>query len=217
MTEMTDLSTFDLTAAALAAMPVVANADHAPLEGGEDPPADGPQQKSAKKKKKQRKDGARAEFHLVRSNPIARALVDGPLPARLAVQGPHSYVSPDWYGIADQVPTWNYIAVHLTGEAFLQPQEALHDLLDRQSALFEDRLVPKPPWTTAKMTPGVLDRMMRQIVPCAMRITAIDGTWKLGQNKTEDARLSAADHIDGHGIGQEVRLLCALMRGAATE
>lgn len=37
MTEMTDLSTFDLTAAALAAMPVVANADHAPLEGGEDP------------------------------------------------------------------------------------------------------------------------------------------------------------------------------------
>ena len=28
---------FELTAAALAAMPVVANADHAPLEGGEDP------------------------------------------------------------------------------------------------------------------------------------------------------------------------------------
>lgn len=37
MNDMTDDLTFDLTAAALAAMPVVANADHAPLEGGEDP------------------------------------------------------------------------------------------------------------------------------------------------------------------------------------
>src|SRR6056297_4116552 len=46
-------------------------------------------------------DGTRAEFHLVRSNPIAR-LLSALLPARLAVQGPHSYVSPDWYG--DVVP-----------------------------------------------------------------------------------------------------------------
>jgi len=34
---MNDMNQFELTAAALAAMPVVANADHAPLEGGEDP------------------------------------------------------------------------------------------------------------------------------------------------------------------------------------
>lgn len=59
-------------------------------------------------------DGAVAEFHLVRSNPIARALA-APLHARLAVVGPHSYVSPDWYGVEDQVPTWNYVAVHLVG------------------------------------------------------------------------------------------------------
>lgn len=34
---MSDMLQFDLTAAALAALPVVANANHAPLEGGEDP------------------------------------------------------------------------------------------------------------------------------------------------------------------------------------
>ncbi|SMX39004.1 cupin domain-containing protein [Maliponia aquimaris] len=34
---MADMLQFDLTAAALAALPVVANANHAPLEGGEDP------------------------------------------------------------------------------------------------------------------------------------------------------------------------------------
>ncbi|MFW2589182.1 cupin domain-containing protein [Sagittula sp. SSi028] len=34
---LSDFGQFDLTTAALAALPVVANADHAPLEGGEDP------------------------------------------------------------------------------------------------------------------------------------------------------------------------------------
>lgn len=156
-------------------------------------------------------DGRKAEFHLVRSNPIAR-LLGAPLQARLAVQGAHSYVSPDWYEVEDQVPTWNYIAVHLVGEVRLQPQEALHDLLDRQSARFEDKLLPKTPWTTSKMSAGVMERMMRQIVPCVMQVAEIDGTWKLNQNKPDDVRLRAAEAVDAHGLGQEVAALAAHMR-----
>ena len=41
-------------------------------------------------------DGAYLHLHLVRSNPIARAL-KAPLSARIAVSGPDGYVSPDWY------------------------------------------------------------------------------------------------------------------------
>jgi transcriptional regulator len=156
-------------------------------------------------------DGTRAEFHLVRSNPIARLLSD-PLPARLAVQGPQSYVSPDWYGIEDQVPTWNYVAVHLVGEISLQPQEHMRDLVDRQSAQFEARLAPKPEWRTEKMTPEVLERMMRQIVPCEMRVDEIAGTWKLGQNKPNAVRLRAADPLAAAGMGQDVATLARLMR-----
>ena len=44
-------------------------------------------------------DGAVLECHLVRSNPIARALREEPASARIAVSGPDSYVSPDWYKI----------------------------------------------------------------------------------------------------------------------
>lgn len=155
-------------------------------------------------------DGARVEFHLVRSNPIARLLA-APLQARLAVQGAHSYVSPDWYGVEDQVPTWNYIAVHLVGEVRLQPQEALHDLLDRQSAAYEDKLAPKPSWTTEKMSEGVMERMMRQIVPCLMEVAEIEGTWKLNQNKPAEVRLRAADKVGAHGMGQETATLSAHM------
>jgi len=158
-------------------------------------------------------DGRIGEFHLVRSNPIARML-SSPLHARLAVQGPHSYVSPDWYGIEDQVPTWNYVAVHLVGQVTLQPQEALRDLLERQSAMFEARLAPKPEWTTDKMTGDVLDKMMRQIVPCVMQVEDIQGTWKLNQNKADDVRLRAAQAVGEHGQGQQVKALGAHMRKA---
>lgn len=153
-----------------------------------------------------------ADLHLVRSNPIARALRE-PLNVKIAVSGPDTYISPDWYGVPDQVPTWNYVAVHLTGVLELRPQEELRGLLDRQSAFYEDRLLPKAPWKTAKMTESVLDKMMRQIVPCRMRVTAVDGTWKLNQNKPDAVRLSAADHVAGYGFGSETNVIAALMRG----
>ena len=158
-------------------------------------------------------DGQTLWLHLVRSNPIARALKE-PQAAKIAVQGPDSYISPDWYGVQDQVPTWNYIAVHLTGTLALRPQEELHGILDRQSKHFEDQLLPKTPWTTDKMAEGVMERMMRAIVPGRMRVTAVDGTWKLNQNKADDVRMRAADSVDESGIGTALSELADLMRGA---
>lgn len=150
--------------------------------------------------------GSEAGFHLVRSNPICR-LADEELPARLAVQGAHGYVSPDWYGMGDQVPTWNYVAVHLIGQVEQLPQEALRPMLDDLSEWFESGLDPKPRWRADKMPDDLMDRMMRQIVPFRLRIEEIQGTWKLGQNKPEAARLGAAEGLQGRDPA-----LAALMR-----
>lgn len=157
-------------------------------------------------------EGTEAIIHLVRSNPIARVL-KAPKTAKIAVSGPDAYVSPDWYGVDDQVPTWNYVAVHLTGRLELLPQDELRSVLDQQSAFFEARLTPKTPWTADKMTPDMLERMMRQIVPCRFSVQAVDGTWKLGQNKTPEVREAAATEIDAVGFGTDPRVLAALMRG----
>lgn len=156
-------------------------------------------------------DASHADLHLVRSNPIARALKDASQSVKLAVTAPDSYISPDWYGIEDQVPTWNYIAVHFEGALQLQPQDTLLALLDRQSAHFENQLLPKPPWTTAKMTPDVLEKMMRVIVPVRLHITDMQSTWKLGQNKPEAVRIRAAQHVAQSGIGQDVETLAEWM------
>jgi transcriptional regulator len=125
--------------------------------------------------------------------------------------GPDGYVSPDWYGADDQVPTWNYAAVQIRGTLEALDHATMHDMLDRQSAHFEDQL-PKTPWTTAKMTPDVLEKMMRQIVPCRMTITDVQSTFKLNQNKPDDVRLRAADAMESSGIGMETATLAALMR-----
>lgn len=156
-------------------------------------------------------DAAEVRLHLARSNPIARA--DLPRPAVIIVSGPDAYVSPDWYGLPDQVPTWNYVAVHLRGILHPAPPEALLPHLDAVSDHFETRLLPKRPWKTSKMTEGTMDRMMRMILPFRLQVTAVDGTWKLNQNKTPAARAGAAAGLESQtGPGDAARI-AALMRG----
>ena len=161
-------------------------------------------------------DGNEAELHLVRSNPIARAC-KVLIKAVITATGPDSYISPDWYRVEDQVPTWNYVAIRITGTLSPRPQGQLHPLLDRLSAHFEGHLLPKAPWTSGKMSDEVMERMMRQIQPFHFDVTQIDGTWKLGRNKPDDVRISAAEHVAGYGIGQDTQILAALMRGANPE
>ncbi|MGJ8612165.1 MAG: FMN-binding negative transcriptional regulator [Octadecabacter sp.] len=155
-------------------------------------------------------DARTLDLHFVRSNPIARALSE-PLDVLLTITGPDGYVSPDWYGVDDQVPTWNYTAVHIRGTLVKLDQTMMRDVLDRQSALFENQL-PKTPWTAAKMTPDVLEKMMRQIVPCGITITDLQSTFKLSQNKPDDVRLRAADAMAQSRIGMETSDLADLMR-----
>ncbi len=156
-------------------------------------------------------DGSYLEAHLVRSNPIARALKE-PQKAVFAVSGGDGYISPDWYGVEDQVPTWNYVAVHLRGVLRLLPDAELAGILERLSDAMEARLAPKPIWKMDKVSPGALIKMMRQIVPIAMDIDDVDGTWKLAQNKPDAARLDASEALEQMGFGLGYQKVADLMR-----
>ncbi len=152
--------------------------------------------------------------HMVRSNPLARHLGGGPAAALMIVSGPDGYISPDWYGEPDRVPTWNYVAVHLRGQLRLIDEAGLRAHLDRLAANFEARLAPKPPWKADKMTPDVLARLLRQIVPVEMTIESVDSTFKLNQNGPASARFGAATALATGGTpGLETAALVALMRG----
>ena len=161
-------------------------------------------------------DASFADLHLARSNPIARATL--PAPALIAVSGPDAYISPDWYGphdeVPDQVPTWNYVAVHLRGTLEPLPGDALHPHVDALSAEHENRIAGKRPWTSAKMTEGALPRMLRMILPFRFRVTSVEGTWKLNQNKTPEIRARAAQALSrGDPAAQAI---ATLMKGLPT-
>lgn len=146
-------------------------------------------------------------LHLARGNGITRHL-DGAT-AVFVVQGPDGYISPDWYGLgADQVPTWNYVAVELEGRMRRMEQDALVAQLDAISAERETQLAPKVPWTRDKMDAALFERMTQGIVGFTLEVQAWRGTLKLGQNKPEAARLAAADGADAsgrHGIAHWMR------------
>jgi transcriptional regulator len=126
----------------------------------------------------------RAAFHVARGNALA-GLADGKSNWLLAVNGADSYVSADWYASPDQVPTWLYQAVHLTGSVRVMADGELGPHLDALSAKFEGWLAPKPPWTSTKMTAGRLDAMKKAIVGLVMSVDAIEGSFKLNQHKSD--------------------------------
>jgi transcriptional regulator len=125
-----------------------------------------------------------ALFHVARQNPLAR-LADGSSAWLLAITGADAYVSADWYVSPDQVPTWLYQSVHLVGPVKVLSDDELTLQIDTLSATFEDRLQPKTPWTSEKMTAGRLTAMRKAIVGLCMRVEEVEGSFKLNQHKSD--------------------------------
>src|SRR3984957_5822262 len=129
-------------------------------------------------------DGAPyAAFHVARNNPLLK-LADGKSRWLIAALGADAYVSADWYASPDQVPTWLYQAVHLTGTVRKLSDGDLGSHLDALSAKFESRLAPKSPWTSSKMTAGRLDAMKKGIGGRGMAGDEVEGNSRLNQPKT---------------------------------
>jgi transcriptional regulator len=143
-------------------------------------------------------------FHVSRSNRAAAKLEGARAVA--SVLGPDSYVSPDWYGVADQVPTWNYVAIEAEGSLRRLDDGELAQSLDALSHAHEARLAPKPEWTRATMEPAQFDAMLKAIVGFELRIEALRGTRKLGQHKAPEQRAGVADALEALGRAEMAEL-----------
>jgi transcriptional regulator len=135
--------------------------------------------------------------HLARSNPHCEAL--RAVAETLAVfQGPHAYISPNWYESGASVPTWNYAVVHAYGTPRQLEPEALHKHLDELVSVYESGQ-PRP-WSTDALAPDFLEQLEGGIVGFEITITRLEGKWKLGQNRTAADRQGAARHLLESGV-----------------
>jgi transcriptional regulator len=151
-------------------------------------------------------DGTRLRFHVSRGNEVHAALAGG-CEALFVVNGPDAYVSPDWYGLEDRVPTWSYVAVELNGAVQPLTDGALVEMLDALSAHYETRLAPKPAWTRDKMTPGRFEGLLKAIAGFEMQIREWRGTRKIDQDKPAEVRARLADALAARGEAEMAALV----------
>lgn len=135
-----------------------------------------------------------ASFHVASNNPLA-ALAGRDEPWLLAVNGADAYVSPEWYVSPEQVPTWLYEAVHLSGSARLISRDRTLAHLNELTADFERPADGAPAWSSDRLTAGRREAMMNAIAVIEMEIETVEGVAKLNQAKSDADFRAVAMHL----------------------
>ena len=150
--------------------------------------------------------------HVAKANPHWRYLQDDA--TCLAIfHGPHAYVSPTNYTTVENVPTWNYGAVHAYGNAkvFPAPKDLL-SILQELIPTFEAAYVEQ--WEG--LNQAYRDRMLSHIVGFEIAVTKLDAKFKLSQNRTQEEQQHVIESLRASSdtaISGTARLMCELGLG----
>lgn len=96
--------------------------------------------------------------------------------------GPHAYVSSSWYH-HENVPTWNYIAVHIYGKLSILNEQELMDSLKKLVDKYESN--SENPVKVEKLSENTL-RSINGIVGFKIKIESIHPAYKLSQNRNDE-------------------------------
>jgi transcriptional regulator len=109
-------------------------------------------------------------------------------------QGPHGYVSPGWYGVAQAVPTWNFAAVHVWGVPELLSDEENLAVLERLVDHFEDELPEPFRLRISAENAAYAERIVHGTVGFRLRVTRLEAKEKMSQDKPAEVvdRVTAA-------------------------
>jgi transcriptional regulator len=132
--------------------------------------------------------------HFGRPDEVAHEL--GQHEVLVIVQGPHGYISPNWYAEGDFIPTWNHVTAHLYGTPEILSDDEnfriLGDLVDH----FEKRM-PTP--VSLDIDEQKARRIARGTVGLRIRVTRFDARAKLSQNKAPEVREAIMAALEGDG------------------
>jgi transcriptional regulator len=121
--------------------------------------------------------------------------------------GPHAFVSTENYTTRETVPTWNYGAVHVYGNArLLSSAEELQSMLHELIATFE------PPYAEqwAGLTETYRERMLSHIVGFEITATRIEAKFKLSQNRSREEQtnvITSLEKVEDTAVSGVARLM----------
>ena len=128
--------------------------------------------------------------HIDIFNPQTKLLKDNNL-VTILFQGPECYISPSVYGTT-QLPTWNYIRVHLKGKvSAIKSKEALKNSLMEMTAFLEGN---EPRYILDSNNPR-MERNLDYIRMFEIDIIEWEGKFKLSQDKKPSDRRAAREEL----------------------
>lgn len=147
--------------------------------------------------------------HLAKLNPQWQSF--GEHESLAVFTGPHAYVSPSAYEKHENVPTWNYIAVHAYGVPQTITLNSSRKSMDTMIDAMIDTYGPdyKSQWHS--LSDGYRDGMMHGIVGFEIIVTRLDGKYKLSQNRSSADQANVAHALlqssepDAQAIGTAIQ------------
>lgn len=151
------------------------------------------------------------EGHVARANPHWQAVGDGD-PALAVFLGPHAYVSSSWYD-HENVPTWNYQAVHMSGPIALvhDPGELL-PMVRRLALHYEPDAAATGGFDVDAMTAKLRDAELRGIVGFRIRVERVEASFKLSQNRDATNRARVVAKLRERGDSGSVAIAAEMER-----
>lgn len=143
-----------------------------------------------------------ATGHIAYGN-MQKKTLDNNRDVLLIFQGPHAYISSSWYEHED-VPTWNYLAVHAYGTSRLITDDELISALDTMLKHYESHRENGQLWDT--FDPEFLKRQMKGIVGFEIEITSIQAAAKMSQNRSDTEYKSIVAELEKSNEQGEIQV-----------
>lgn len=151
-------------------------------------------------------DGTKLSGHISKGNPQGKDLLEAD-EVLVVFSGPHAYISSSWYDHAN-VPTWNYIAVHVYGTIRLVEGDELFHSLEQMMNKYEKHSAN--PVTVEKLTSAYMQQAMKGVTGFEINITKMEATQKLSQNRDHKNYTTIIHELDKRGDSDSVEIADAM-------
>jgi transcriptional regulator len=111
-------------------------------------------------------------------------------------QGSNAYISSSWYS-HENVPTWNYQAIHMYGKARILEKDELIEELTVMLEEYEQHRENPVLWD--KLSPELLENQLKSIVGFKIKVEEILAAYKLSQNRNERDYTNIIDKLQNEG------------------
>lgn len=124
-------------------------------------------------------------------------------------QGPHAYISPTHYEKREEVPTWNYAAVHVYGTPKIIDLASIREVMEKTVEFYEPTYHAQWEELDEKYRTG----LMQGVVAFEILVTRLEGTFKMSQNKSEIEQhriitsLGNSDRSEKRGVAEMMKEL----------